>query len=141
MSEQHSLTSSISSRETLLLSLLDIDTEPESATGASTALFCWSLWESCETWVVCCISDVLCESCITFMQSAFNKISWRIREINISNTFIWQAKFLHSLFILFYTTRITFISQFLWSSFILSYLFYTTRTNFISQAIKGYNKL
>lgn len=61
----NSLTSSISSRETLLLSLLDMETEPESATGASTGLFCWSLWESCETWVECCISDVLCESCIT----------------------------------------------------------------------------
>lgn len=36
----------MSSRETFLPSLLDTETEPESATGASVAVFCGSLWDS-----------------------------------------------------------------------------------------------
>ena len=49
------LTSSISWRETFLLSLFEADFEPESATGGSILwLFCCSLWESCETWVEDC---------------------------------------------------------------------------------------
>lgn len=47
-----SLTSSISSRETFLLSLLEMEAEPESGTGASVALLSWSLWDSCEAWVI-----------------------------------------------------------------------------------------
>jgi hypothetical protein len=57
------LTSSISSRETFLPSLLEVDTEAESVTGASVVwLFGWSSWDSCETWVEDCISCVLCDS-------------------------------------------------------------------------------
>lgn len=41
------LTSSISWRETFLVSLLEVDTEPESVTGASVVwLFGWSPWDS-----------------------------------------------------------------------------------------------
>lgn len=36
-------------RETFLLSLLEVDTEAESVTGASVlGFFCGSVWESCE---------------------------------------------------------------------------------------------
>lgn len=45
------LTSSISSRETFLLSLPDAETEPASATGVSAVWFCWSFWASWEAWI------------------------------------------------------------------------------------------
>lgn len=57
------LTSSISSCETLLLSLLDTETEFESGTAVSVTLFGCSNWDSCDTWLAGFISDVLCESC------------------------------------------------------------------------------
>ena len=56
-----SLTSSISLRETFFLSLLGVDIEAESVTGASVLRFCgWSLWESWETWEADGTSCVFC---------------------------------------------------------------------------------
>lgn len=54
------LTSSISSRETFLLSLLAMDAEPESTPGASVVGgFCWLPNNSCETCDVGCASAML----------------------------------------------------------------------------------
>lgn len=56
------LTSSISSRDTFLLSTLDAETEPESGTRDSSVFFGCSFWVSCETWLAVLISDGLCGS-------------------------------------------------------------------------------
>lgn len=58
------LTSSISSRETFLLSLLARDIEPASASGVSVPLlFWWLSCDPCETWEDNCGSAVVWGSC------------------------------------------------------------------------------
>lgn len=70
----HGLTSSISWRETFLLSLLGVDIEAESVAGASVLRFGgWSPWESCETWEADGTSCVFCKSHIWSCHSNENQ--------------------------------------------------------------------